>query len=83
MSDLKKGLEAKGKAASDGLAYKFKNFLGRANTAACPPPITFEFLGKQGSIKYDWVCALLEKVRGLVIAAFAFFTSRFVFKGLK
>ena len=83
LSDLKKGLEARGKAASDGLAYKFKNFLGRANTAACPPPITFEFLGKQGSIKYDWVCALLEKVRGLVIAAFAFFTSRFVFKGLK
>ena len=83
LSDLKKGLEARGKAASDGLAYKFKNFLGRANTAACPPPITFEFLGKQGAIKYDWVCALLEKIRGLVIAVFAFFTSRFVFKGLK
>ena len=83
LKDFKKGLEERGKSASDGLAYKFKNFLGRGNTAACPPPITFELLGKKGEIKYDWLCKLLEMARGMVIAVFAFFASGFVVKNLK
>ena len=83
LNDFKKGLEQRGKSASEGFAYKFKDFLGRGNTSACPAPITFEVFKVRGSFKYDWLCKAMEMTRGLVIAIFAFFTAKFVIKNLK
>ena len=83
LNDFKKGLEQRGKSASEGFAYKFKDFLGRGSTSACPAPITFEVFKVRGSFKYDWLCKAMEMTRGLVIAIFAFFTAKFVIKNLK
>ena len=83
LKDFKSSLKEKGKVASEGFAYKYKNFLSRGDTAACPPPITFEAFGVKGAFKYDWLCQSMEMARGLVIAAFALFTAFFVVKNLK
>lgn len=83
LKDFKSSLKEKGKVASEGFAYKYRNFLSRGDTAACPPPITFEAFGVKGAFKYDWLCQSMEMARGLVIAAFALFTAFFVVKNLK
>lgn len=63
--------------------FVLDKFLNGGARAQCPAPLQTQVQGVTISLSFEWVCRLLEMVRGVVIAASSIITGMFVLRGIK